>query len=51
MEAILNRDPRPLAEANPEMPPGLGRVLEKALEKERNLRYQTAAELKADLLR
>jgi non-specific serine/threonine protein kinase len=50
-DAILNRDPRPLAEANPAMPPGLGSILEKALEKDRNLRYQTATELKTDLLR
>ncbi len=50
-EAILNRPPKPLAEANPAMPGELGRILEKALEKDRNLRYQTATELKTDLLR
>ena len=50
-EAILNRAPRPLAEANPKMPAELGGILEKALEKDRNLRYQTATELKTDLLR
>src|SRR5438093_3803882 len=50
-EAILNRPPRPLSEANPKMPAALGRILEKALEKDRNLRYQTATELKTDLLR
>jgi serine/threonine protein kinase/Tfp pilus assembly protein PilF len=50
-DAILNRDPRPLAEANPAMPASLGPILEKALEKDRNLRYQTATELKTDLLR
>ncbi len=50
-DAILNREPRPLAEANPAMPQGLGQILEKALEKDRNLRYQTATELKTDLLR
>ena len=33
------------------MPPALGQILEKALEKDRNLRYQTATELKTDLLR
>src|SRR5439155_16576742 len=37
-EAILNRPPRPLSEANPKMPAALGRILEKALEKDRNLR-------------
>jgi non-specific serine/threonine protein kinase len=50
-EAILNRPPKPLSEANPSMPAALGRVLDKALEKDRNLRYQTATELKTDLLR
>jgi non-specific serine/threonine protein kinase len=50
-DSILNRDPRPVAEANPAMPPALGPILEKALEKDRSLRYQTATELKTDLLR
>ena len=50
-DAILNRDPRPLAEVNPAMPEALGPILEKALEKDRSLRYQTATELKTDLLR
>ena len=50
-DAILNRDPRPLAEVNPAIPQALGQILEKALEKDRSLRYQTATELKTDLLR
>jgi non-specific serine/threonine protein kinase len=50
-EAILNRDPKPLKEANPAMPEALGQILEKALEKDRQMRYQTATELKTDLLR
>jgi non-specific serine/threonine protein kinase len=50
-EAILNRPPRPLAEANPSMPAELGSILEKALEKDRQLRYQSATDLKTDLLR
>ncbi len=50
-EAILNREPKPLQEVNPSMPPGLAQLLEKALEKDRQLRYQTATELKTDLLR
>jgi non-specific serine/threonine protein kinase len=50
-DSILNRDPRPVGEANPAMPPALGPILEKALEKDRSLRYQTATELKTDLLR
>src|SRR5262245_60194152 len=37
-DAILNREPRPLEEANPAMPAALGPILEKALEKDRNLR-------------
>ena len=50
-DAILNRDPRPLEDSNPAMPAPLGPILEKALEKDRSLRYQTATELKTDLLR
>ncbi len=50
-EAILNREPRALAEANPAMPTALGAILEKALEKDRSLRYQTATDLKTDLVR
>jgi non-specific serine/threonine protein kinase len=50
-EAILNRDPAPVNEANPALPPELARILGKALEKDRSLRYQTATDLKTDLLR
>jgi serine/threonine protein kinase/Flp pilus assembly protein TadD len=50
-EAILNRDPRPAGEVNPNLPPELARILDKSLEKDRSLRYQTATEMKADLLR
>ena len=50
-DAILNRDPRPLSEANPAMPPALGQLIEKALEKDRGLRCQSATELKTDLMR
>ncbi len=50
-EAILNREPKPLSEINPSLPAGLAPILEKALEKDRQLRYQTATELKTDLLR
>ncbi len=50
-EAILNRDPVPLLEVNSALPAELGRIVEKALEKDRNLRYQTATELKTDLAR
>src|SRR5262245_230734 len=50
-DAILNRDPAPLASLAPGHPADLGRIVEKALEKDRNLRYQTATELKTDLFR
>lgn len=50
-DAILNRDPTPLAEAAPSLPQDFGRLLDKALEKDRNFRYQTATELKTDLIR
>jgi serine/threonine protein kinase/tetratricopeptide (TPR) repeat protein len=50
-EAILNRDPVPAVQVNPALPPEFGRILDKALEKDRNLRCQTATELKTDLNR
>jgi len=50
-DAILNRDPLPLAQLNPALPPELGRIFDKALEKDRNLRYQSATDLKTDLTR
>ena len=50
-EAILNRDPVAVTEANPAAPAELGRVIDKALEKDRNMRYQTATDIKTDLAR
>jgi serine/threonine protein kinase/Tfp pilus assembly protein PilF len=50
-DAILNRDPKPAGELNPSLPPDFVRILDKALEKDRNLRCQTATELKTDLSR
>src|SRR5437667_12793704 len=50
-EAILNRDPVPITPVNPILPPAFARIVEKALEKARNLRYQTATDLNTDLIR
>jgi non-specific serine/threonine protein kinase len=50
-DAILNRDPTPVNQLNPSLPQELGRILDKALEKDRSLRYQSATEFKTDLLR
>jgi serine/threonine protein kinase/tetratricopeptide (TPR) repeat protein len=50
-DAILNRDPAPMTEENPAVPPEFGRILSKLLEKDRSLRCQSATELKTDLTR
>jgi len=50
-EAILNRAPVPVARLKPELPPKLDEVIGKALEKDRKLRYQSAAEIRTDLQR
>jgi len=50
-DGILNLTPPSASKANPRVPAGLDAILNKALEKDRDLRCQTAAELKADLKR
>jgi len=49
--AILNSDPPPAIRFNREIPPKLEDIIDKALEKDRNLRYQGAAEMRSDLQR
>jgi TolA-binding protein len=50
-DGILNRDPMPPSTLNASVSPELERIIHKAIEKDRTLRYQTAADLRADLQR
>ena len=50
-EAILNRAPIPVTQLKPEVPQRLQEIISKALEKDRKLRYQNAAEIRTDMQR
>jgi serine/threonine protein kinase/tetratricopeptide (TPR) repeat protein len=50
-EAILNRNPVAPVQLNPKVPPALQEVIRRALEKDRNLRYQNAADMGVELQR
>jgi serine/threonine protein kinase/Tol biopolymer transport system component len=50
-EAILNRTPVPISRLNPDIPPKFEEIIAKLLEKDPDLRYQTAADARTDLKR
>jgi len=50
-DGILNRAPLPPLRLNPDMPPDLERIINRALEKDRELRYQHASDIRSELLR
>ena len=50
-DSILNRAPVPPVRLNPDVPAELERVIDKCLEKDRNLRYQHASDIRTDLQR
>jgi serine/threonine protein kinase/Tol biopolymer transport system component len=49
--SILNKEPASALRANPELPAEVERIISKALDKDRDVRYQSAADLRADLTR
>ncbi len=50
-QAILDRNPTSITHVNPEMPVALDHIIGKALEKERDMRYQSASDMRSDLKR
>ena len=48
-ESILNRNPLPPHQLNPDLPLQFERILDRSLEKDRDLRYQSAAEMRAEM--
>src|SRR5438477_5168915 len=50
-DGIMNRVPLPLLRLNPDVPPKLEDLINRALEKDRELRYQHASDIKSELLR
>ncbi|HUB81891.1 MAG TPA: protein kinase [Bryobacteraceae bacterium] len=51
LHQIVAEQPKPMRDWNPQAPPELERIVAKALEKDRELRFQSAAELRSDLMR
>jgi eukaryotic-like serine/threonine-protein kinase len=48
-DSMLHNEPVPVTQVKPDLPPELGRIIRKALQKDREIRYQSASEIRADL--
>ncbi|MGH9753732.1 MAG: protein kinase domain-containing protein, partial [Blastocatellia bacterium] len=49
LDAIVHHAPTPIMQLRPDLPPEFGRIINRALEKDRDLRYQTAGDLRSEL--